>query len=184
MPAEGPAQLRSEMNMSRDPEDGGGKSDDQHDEEQAAFAALLAERARPALIPEIFGVAFVVERDGNIEPIAPFARALEKFFLLAARRFRGDARRLFDHPLQVLHLLAQFIFALREFLLLLVQRSVGMRASPGHVRLTTVASHPEKNQERGGAENNEGQGEGQADLQPLPEGSCRARRLEATAGFG
>ena len=111
------------MQMGHDPENRGGERDHEHDEKQAAFAALFAERARAAVIPEIFGVALVLERHRNIEAVAAFAGAAEKFFLLLARRFRSYAWCVLDQPMKVLHLLAQFVFALREFLLLLVQRS-------------------------------------------------------------
>ena len=54
------------------------------DEEQTAFAALLAERARTTVSRGVFAVALVLQRHRDVEAVAAFARALQ-----AALRGRG-----------------------------------------------------------------------------------------------
>ena len=56
----------------------------------------------------------------DIESVAARGRAFEEFFALPAGLFLGHARRLRDHPLEVVHLFAQIALEFRELLLFLL----------------------------------------------------------------
>src|SRR4030095_631194 len=123
------AKSRSKMQMGDDPDDRNGERDHKHNEEQPAFAALLAERARATVPRGVFAVALVLQRHRDIEAIAALAGALQEQFAVAPRPFLRDPWCFLDQALEVLHLPAQILFESGEFLLLLIERRVGAGAS-------------------------------------------------------
>ncbi len=82
------------------------KRNDEKEEENPSFASLFAERTAP-LTRSSVAVAFVLQRHRNIKATAALARAHEQFFALALFHFLGDSRRVRDHALELLHLVAQ-----------------------------------------------------------------------------
>ena len=63
--------------MRRDPDNGDRERDDQDEEKKTALAALLAERARATILPGKIALAFVVQRDRDIEPASAGTGAFE-----------------------------------------------------------------------------------------------------------
>jgi hypothetical protein len=107
------------------------KRDDQEEKDYAAFAALLPKRTA-ARAWSTFAVAFVMQRHRKIKATAALARTHEQFFALTLFRFLGDARRLRDHALELLHLVAQLRFLTRQFLFRLIERSCRSRRTTKH----------------------------------------------------
>ena len=103
---------------------------------------------RGPLRAAIVAPAFVLERDGDIQPAAAFIGADQQFIPLPAGGFLGDTRRVRDKALEPFHFAAQLRLALREFFLFLVERSSGFRGSAAHAESLTLRGHPEENQER------------------------------------
>ena len=155
--------------MAHQPDDRQSQRDHQHEKNNPAFAPFLAQRFPAAAGATFVPPAGVLQRDRNIEPAPPFTRPLQQFFTLPPRRFLRHPRRFRDHSLQFFHLPAQLRFALREFFLFLVERRPGLRRSAAHAELLDLRCHPKENQQRQDAENDQGQGHGETDLEPLHE---------------
>jgi hypothetical protein len=112
--------------MGRDPDNGNCERDHEDKENQSPFASLLAKRTRAATAWSAgFAKTFVVQRNRNIEAFATLVGSPEQFFAFAPGTFFRDARRLFDHPLEVLHFTPEFFLPPGELLLLLVKRCAG-----------------------------------------------------------
>ena len=119
--------------MGEEPEAGEGQGDDGRDKKGAAVAALRAKGGRTALaLTGSLAVALIVQRDRDIEALAPFIRADEQFLALPAACLFRHLRRFLDHALEVFHLLAQIVLALLQLQLLLGQRGIGRRTAAGH----------------------------------------------------
>jgi len=165
------------MQMAHQPDDREAERDDEDEKDDSAFAPFFPKRSALSAGAAIVSPAFVLQRDGNIQPAAAFAGPRQEFLPLAARRLLGDARGLRDHPLELFHITAKTRFALREFFLFLVQRRSGFRRSAAHAGSLNLRGHPEKNQERQDPKNNQGQRHRETDLHPLrerPSGQSRA----------
>lgn len=107
--------------MRDQPNDRDYERDDEHQENDPPFAALLAQgAARPRFVRE--GVGMSIERD--IEPRPFRAGELPQVFPASSIFFLGHARRFRDHALEFFHLPAQLRFLAREFYLGLIEGRV------------------------------------------------------------
>ena len=108
-------------------------------------------------------------------PRPSFARATSSSRCPAVRFFRSP-RRLGDHALELLHLLAQLALAPCEFLLLLVERRPVLRRALAHERSLPASGHPKEQEKREETEEDQRQGDRETDLQPLHETVRAAER--------
>lgn len=158
------------MKMAHEPDDCDPERDYQKEKNDSSFAAFFAERFSPATRPAFIAPAFVLERDGNIEPAPAFARPCQKLFPLPPRRLFRHPGRFRDHSLELFHLPAQLRFALGQFFLFLVKRRPGLRSwSAAHAGLLNLLRHPKEYEQREDPKSDQRQGHCEPDLKPLHE---------------
>lgn len=171
------------MEMAQQPDDGESERDDQHEEDDSAFAPFLPQGFPAADFTSIVSPPGVLQRDRNIESAAALACPGQQLFALPARRLLRHPRRFRDHALEFFHLAAQLRFALREFFLFLVERRPGLRRSAAHAELLDLRRDPKENEQRQDPENDQGYRHGETDLHPLHEGfATQARRAGSDRG--
>src|ERR1043165_4875849 len=115
------------------PDHGHGQNENEDQKNNSPFPSLLSERTRPFLPTAV--VSFVVERDRSIEAIASFACAQQQLLTLPPFNLLRQSRRIRDHFLEFLHLVAQLRFLLRQLLFGLIEGSCRSKRAPKHAWL-------------------------------------------------
>ena len=118
------------------------------DENDSAFPALFSQRTPAPLRPKIvITPSAISQRNRGIQPAAYRVCSPRQVLALQPRLFLRASRRFFDHSLQLLHLLAQFILATRKFLLPGVERGGRFLRTTRHpLALRRKQQHDERDQ--------------------------------------
>src|SRR5439155_63063 len=155
------------MQVSGQPNYRHGKRNRQNQEHYPAFAPRLAKRTAPLGPPIIVAVTFILQSDRNIEAAAAGVGSHAQFFSPPPRGLLRDPRRISDHALELFNLVPQVRFPVGQFFLFSIQRRSQSRRATKHEASPGGRSHPEEKKERDKAENDQGQTEDEANLQPL-----------------
>jgi hypothetical protein len=145
------------------------EGDEQDEKNNPAFTALFSHRSSPRRTTGCFAETLVLQGDRDIEPGPLRARAIQQFIALLPRFLLRYARRIRDHALEFLHLIAQLRFLARKFFLAEVERGARFIRATKHAASLDTVSHPEKDNERGDAKNNQRQTESETDFHPVAE---------------